>query len=247
MSKELDALLKVSDERKTLKQIVLDKLRRAILNLHFKPGQRLIERELCEMMGVSRTAVREALSFLSAEGLVTVVPNKGPIVTEITLEQAKGIYEIRAALEGLACQRFVVNANDDHVQQLIDAERKLGEGFHCDDIHKILESASDFYDVIFEGCANPMIRSTLKPLLARVNYLRATSMSSKDRHQESIAEIKKILEAIVKRDQQAAFDACVDHVFKARAAALDTLEKRQQGAECADSQPKIQSIDSVKT
>ena len=73
MAKKPPAVLTVVEERKTLKQIVMDKLRNAILDLHFKPGQRLVERELCEMMGVSRTAVREALSFLSAEGLVTMV------------------------------------------------------------------------------------------------------------------------------------------------------------------------------
>ena len=67
-----------------LRQQVLDQLRAAIVDLEFEPGERLVERKLCERMGVSRTSVREALRHLEAEGLITTVPHRGPVVTEVT-------------------------------------------------------------------------------------------------------------------------------------------------------------------
>src|SRR5882672_4452774 len=84
----------------TLRQQVLEVLRGAILNFQFKPGDRLIERELCEMTGVSRTSVREALRHLESEGLVQNLPNKGPMVATVTGEEAREIFEVRRVLEG---------------------------------------------------------------------------------------------------------------------------------------------------
>ena len=83
------------------------KLRNAILSGYFKPGQRLVEAELCELMSVSRTSVREALRRLEAEKLITIVPNRGPSVSAITWEEAKDIYDVRADLllsESLSAQ-----------------------------------------------------------------------------------------------------------------------------------------------
>src|SRR5215510_14537054 len=94
----------------TLRQQVLEVLRSAILNFQFKPGDRLIERELCEMTGVSRTSVREALRHLASEGLVQNLPNKGPIVATLDLRQAGQIFEVRAALEGMAGRLFAERA-----------------------------------------------------------------------------------------------------------------------------------------
>src|SRR5687768_10346139 len=88
------------------RDLVLRKLRDAILSGLFQPGQRLLERELVEQMGVSRTPIREALRKLELEGLVTTVPYKGPIVTLPTLEDARQLYEVRAALEGEAVALF---------------------------------------------------------------------------------------------------------------------------------------------
>src|ERR1700678_320881 len=82
----------------TLRQQVIEGLRLCISDLTFRPGDRLIERELCEMLGVSRTLIREALSQLVAEGLVQIIPHKGPIVAVMTADEARGLYEVRAVL-----------------------------------------------------------------------------------------------------------------------------------------------------
>jgi DNA-binding GntR family transcriptional regulator len=90
----------------TLRHSVTESIRQAIALGRLPPGARMPERDLCEMTGVSRTLVREALRQLESEGLVEVIPHKGPVVTIITPEQAVGIYQVREVLEGLAAELF---------------------------------------------------------------------------------------------------------------------------------------------
>ena len=96
----LDDSFKVNHNPITLREIVLEKLRGAILNFQLMPGDRLVERDLCERLGVSRTSVREALRHLESEGLVEFADAKGPRVAIITLADACDIYELRCVLEG---------------------------------------------------------------------------------------------------------------------------------------------------
>src|SRR5690554_2823503 len=104
-----------------LREQVITALRTAILDFQLRPGQRLVERELVEQLGVSRTTVREALRELTSEGLVTVVPQKGAVVATPTLEDAVDLYEVRAALESLVVTRFVERASDQQVVRLQEA------------------------------------------------------------------------------------------------------------------------------
>ena len=99
-----ETAIRVERPAKTLRELALEKVRDAIVDGYFKPGERLVERDLCAQLGVSRTIVREVLRHLESEGLVASLPNKGPIVARLDLEEAKQIYEIRGALEGMAAR-----------------------------------------------------------------------------------------------------------------------------------------------
>ncbi len=92
--------------RRRLRRSVTESIRNAIAAGVFKAGARLPERDLCEMTGVSRTLVREALRQLESEGLIEVLAHRGPIVARVTPEQAEGVYQVRIELEGLASQLF---------------------------------------------------------------------------------------------------------------------------------------------
>ena len=104
-SEQLKRAMSVSRPVGNLRTQVVEKLRQALIDGHFAPGVRLTERELCELLGVSRTLVREALRQLEAEGWVENVPYRGPTVAAISAEEARELYEIRAVLEGWAAQR----------------------------------------------------------------------------------------------------------------------------------------------
>src|SRR5215469_13320378 len=88
-----------------LRDQVVGNLRNAIINGQLAPGARLIERQMCELLGVSRTLVREALRQLEAEGWIRILPNRGPVVISMTPEEVRELYEVRSALEGIAAYR----------------------------------------------------------------------------------------------------------------------------------------------
>jgi DNA-binding GntR family transcriptional regulator len=191
-----------------LRQQVLDGLRQAIIEGRIKPGARLIERELTEMMGVSRTVIREALRQLESEGLIAIIPNKGPVVRELTLAEAKDLYSIRAVLEGFAARLFVENAGDPQLKLLAQALDVVVGAYKRGDAHEVLETKNRFYDALFEGAGSETLSSMLSTLHARIWRWRALGLShpqrSDKRSKESIEGLRAILGAIRRRDAEAA-------------------------------------------
>src|SRR5437762_11248559 len=117
--------LRVIQNTPTLREMTTDRLREAILSMHFKPNERLVERDLCDQTGVSRTSVREALRHLESEGLVERRPNKGLYVTAITVEEARQIYEVRGALEPALGRLFTQRATERDLNALAATLKKI--------------------------------------------------------------------------------------------------------------------------
>jgi DNA-binding GntR family transcriptional regulator len=191
-----------------LRQQVLDGLRQAIIEGRLAPGARLTERELTEMMGVSRTVIREALRQLESEGLVAIIPNKGPVVRELSLAEAKDLYHIRAVLEGLAARLFIENAGEAQVKQLAQALDVVAGAYERGDAQEVLETKNRFYDVLFAGARSETLSSMLGTLHARIWRWRALGLShpqrSAQRSRESVRNLRAMLAAIRKRDAAAA-------------------------------------------
>lgn len=204
---------------------VLQNLRAAILDRTFQPGQRLVERELCELTGVSRTTIREALRQLESEGLVRLVANQGPVVAKMSVEEAHDLYDVRGVLEALAASRFASSASDEEIAKLVatmdNIERTVREG----DLAELVARKDDFYSVLLDGARNAVVRSIHESLRTRIAYLRATSLSRPQRSQETLHEVRKITDAIVRRDSEAAWTLCREHVKKAADAAFEILEE----------------------
>ncbi len=162
----------------SVQQQAASKLRAAILAGVFQPGERLIEADLCERLGVSRPSIREALRSLEAEKLIAIVPNRGPLVSSITWEQAKEIYQVRILLEGEAAAACARQATPDGVQRMQGALSDFIKADKAADPAGLLNATSRFYDEILEGCGNSVIRDILNGLLARITFLRSRSMSA---------------------------------------------------------------------
>jgi DNA-binding GntR family transcriptional regulator len=217
----------VSRTSAPVKDQTLRNLRTAIIEGQFKPGERLVERELCQLTGVSRTCIREALRQLETEGLIKVIPNKGPVVASLSLQEAKEIYEIRCVLEALACKLFAERATSSEIANLTRSVQALEKAAKKEDPKGIINAKDQFYRIIFEGSGNTTIESLIRLLHARITRLRATSLSSAGRAEESIVEIRAILNAIKSRDASGAWEACVSHVVKAESVALRMLAKEE--------------------
>jgi DNA-binding GntR family transcriptional regulator len=212
--------LNVSREATTLRFLVENRLRTAIGSGVFKPGQRLIERELCEQTGVGRTSIREALRQLEAEGLVTTIPHRGPIVSTMTADEAAQLYELRALLEGYAGRECARTRDPAIIARLRAQFVKMESVANNEDRSDLLTAKTEFYAALLEGCGNVFVQRFLNMLLNRVTVLRMTSMTQKNRIGKSLAEIERILNAIEAGDEVAAEAACVQHIQNAAAVAL---------------------------
>ena len=206
-----------------LRHGVTESIRYAIALGRFKSGERLPERALCEMTGVSRTLVREALRQLESEGLIKVLPHRGPMVVKLSAEQAEGIYQVRIELEGLACQLFAEHASEEQRAVLNKAFAKLKSSFRQPDPLGRLNAKNYFYDCLIEGSGNEALGISLRMLNARVMLLRATSLRAPGRSAESFAELAELMDALMERDGKRARKAAASHVRNAAAAAIALL------------------------
>ncbi len=207
-----------------LREQVINALRDAILNYRLRPGQRLVERELIEQLGVSRTTIREALRELTSEGLVTVVPQRGAVVSAPSLAEAEDLYEIRAVLESLLVERFVERATDAQIEKMAAAVEDFARATAgTRDIRTILDSKDGFYEAVIEGAASPALQSIVESLQARVRLLRATSMGEPGRAEEAAEELRRIVVAAKARKAAEAARACATHVRNAAKTALKQL------------------------
>ncbi|PWR21654.1 GntR family transcriptional regulator [Zavarzinia compransoris] len=207
-----------------LREQVIAALRQAIVDFQLKPGQRLIERELIEQLGVSRTTVREALRELTSEGLVTVVPQRGAVVSSPSLDDAVDLYEVRASLESLIVRHFVQRASDQEVAQLKATVDDLDATVQASaDVRRILGAKDRFYAVLLEGARSPVLRTLQESIQNRVQILRSSSLSKSGRPKAMVRELRAIARAIAKRDADLAAQLCTEHVRTAARTALADL------------------------
>lgn len=223
---------KVPRAAAVLRHSVTESIRNAILTGHFQPGERLPERELCEMTGVSRTLVREALRQLESERLIRVIPHRGPIVENITPEQADGVYRVREELEGLACQLFAEHATPAQLEALRDAYEQLKQAQDADVLVQ-LEAKNVFYHCLLDGAGNEALSNTLRLLNSQVMLLRSTSMQSPGRARQSIEELGKLIDALTARDPIAARQAGSLHIRNAATVAIGLLRQSREQADAA--------------
>jgi DNA-binding GntR family transcriptional regulator len=211
----------------TLRHQIVERLKEAIELGQFPPGARLIDRELCERMGVSRTSIREAMRELEAAGLITTLPNKGSIVSVVTPEMARSIYEIRAVLEGLAARLFARRASANQIAALKKTVDELASVYTNYTPQSMMRAKTEFYGILLEGSGNPIVADMLRIIHTRVSQLRATSHSNPSRAKQSIAEIREIVAALETRNDEAAWYKCVRHIENAAEAALAVLAAQQ--------------------
>ena len=218
--------MKIEPQAAPIRKQTLAKLRLAIIEGRFKPDERLYEKTLCELMGVSRTSVRESLRQLETEGLVKIIPSKGPVVAKLTLEDAVDIYQVREQLEGLAASLFAQKHNADmlkslekSLQKFDDYLRKQSDQNKCDG-QVFVKISNEFYEIFLKGCGNKVVYKMLDSIHARLTLLRSTSLSQPGRAHQCFNELQEIVSAFRKRDSKAAYEKSMVHIQNASAVAL---------------------------
>lgn len=214
----------LTHESAPLRNKIMKSLRRAIETGLLEPGTRLVEKDLCQQLNVSRTSLREALRQLQSEGILTDFNNRGLAVVTITTEDAENIYRIRGVLEPLIVEQFIENASEADVQALKAHFAQLREAYLHGNAEEIVANKRDFYDRICTGARNPIAFGVLSKLTVLTSPLRRRSVVRTERRSQSIAEIEKIVTAIAKRDKVSAKAAAEEHVSHSARSALHADE-----------------------
>jgi len=209
-----------------LRDRVVGNLRNAIINGQFAPGARLVERQMCELLGVSRTLVREALRQLEAEGWVRILPNRGPVVISMTPEEVRELYEVRAALEGIAAFRAAERVTPEQLDRLAATVDAMTKAQSRGDWMRHRQQLQLYYDILREASGNALLRAQLDAMSARMAWLRGVTLARPERAAVAVKEEARLLAALRARDGKRARELCEAHLRTAGEAVVVALEAR---------------------
>lgn len=215
--------LRIHEMPQRLREVVLDRMRAAIIAGRFKGGERLVERTLCDQLGVSRSVVREVIRILEAEGLVESAGHKGPVVARLDWDQARQIYDIRLLLEQGAAAACALAA-DDRVKADLRAALHALQSAQTGGELALFDATTRFYQVIFHAAGHHIAWEIVQRLNGRISRLRALTLATTDRHVSGQARMARIAEAIGAGDAAAAATAVRDHLTEAASIAQRLLQ-----------------------
>lgn len=195
-----------------LRDVVFNTLRQAILRGELKPGERLMEIQLANKLGVSRTPIREAIRKLELEGLVLMIPRKGAEVAEITEKNLRDVLEVRAALEELAVQLACVRIDKEGIENLKRAAENFKSTLDSDDITKIAEADVAFHDIIYLATDNQRLIQLLNNLREQMYRYRVEYLKQKDCYPQLLAEHQQIIHALENGEKDVATKLTNQHI-----------------------------------
>lgn len=204
-----------------LREQAVAMLRDRIIRGELQAGQRLKERILVEELNVSRTVVRESLRQLESERLIRIEPHVGPVVETLTVDQARQLYEVRAALEGAAARLAAEHRTEEELRELYDALLHVDQNF--EPFEKLIAAKERFYRALITASHNQIIGEQLAGIQDRISQLRRVTLRQPNRGKRMVGELQRIVNAIAARDRETAYAASVEHVTAAAEIALDHL------------------------
>ena len=198
-----------------LRDVVFNTLRQAILRGELKPGERLMEIQLANKLGVSRTPIREAIRKLELEGLVLMIPRKGAEVAEITEKNMRDVLEVRKALEELAVQLACDKITKEEIEEMKKAAEDFKKILKSKDITEIAEADVRFHDIIYMATDNQKLIQLLNNLREQMYRYRVEYLKREEAHPQLIAEKK------------AATDIMCKHIDNQVTTVIDVIRTKQ--------------------
>lgn len=183
---------------------VVDRLRALILSRAVRPGERLVQSELAEQLGVSRTPIREALHKLESDGLVTLSPHRGASVADLSLSELEDLYSVRIAIEGYGAflaARNIANADLERLEALL---RQMREVFEQGDRWRLLEINRQFYEVLYAIAERPRLYELIMKHLDLASLYRQMAFAIDHYYRHTIADHEALIAAFRQHDPEAA-------------------------------------------
>lgn len=215
-------------KHKPLRELVYEELRVQIMTGQIRPGTRMMEIELAETMGVSRTPVREAIRQLEKDNLVTIEPRRGAYVSDISATDMEDMLFVREPLEGIATFLAAQNMTAEELEALRGVNEQYEEAYRKGDRGQMITLDTRFHSLIAEGSRNEYLISVLTNLQEQVLRFRHIYFQSGKRAGEVINEHHLILDSLMERNQEAAKQYSVDHIVKLRESIINEEDFHSQ-------------------
>lgn len=203
-------------ELRPMSDIIYKKLRQAILEEKFKTGERLIETNIADLLGVSRTPIREAFKQLEADGLIKSIPRKGVIVQGVSLEDALEIYEIREALEGMASRLACKRISKEELQEIRSIITSMETSIEDGNDKEYKKLHINFNNKILEASRNKKLIDEMNKYYEYLISLRNTTLKNNERRKEVLQEHIAIINAIESGDEDLAENLTRKHIRRAK-------------------------------
>lgn len=208
-----------------LRDVVFNTLRKAILSGDLKPGERLMEKQLAEKMGVSRTPIREAIRKLELEGFVIMVPRKGAQVAEITEKDIQDVLEVRGALEALAVRLACNKMEEEDLKSLKDTMQGFSSAAENEDLNEMIEKDVEFHDIIFKSAQNEKLIQIVNNLREQIHRYRVAYLKSFDDFNAIQEEHEQIVRAIENKDPSVAVKVATKHIKNQENAVIQFIRR----------------------
>jgi DNA-binding GntR family transcriptional regulator len=210
-----------------LRDVVFNTLRQAILRGELKPGERLMEIQLANKLGVSRTPIREAIRKLELEGLVLMIPRKGAEVADISEQSLRDVLEVRRALEELAGSLACDRIKPEQIEEMKQAEEAFRESLKSGDVTEIAEADEKFHYIIYLATGNQKLILMLNNLREQMYRYRVECLKRKELHERLISEHQQMIELIEAKKKEETAQIIRAHIDIQEAAVADTIRKNQ--------------------
>lgn len=210
-----------------LRDVVFNTLRQAILRGELKPGERLMELQLANKLGVSRTPIREALRKLELEGLVNMVPRKGAEVADITEKSLRDVLEVRKALEELSVQLACEKITEEEIEELKRVAERFKDTLDDQDVTKIAEADVAFHDVIYTATDNQKLILLLNNLREQMYRYRVEYLKKEEAYPQLIAEHEELIDNISKRNKEEATRIMCEHIDNQVATVINVIHTKK--------------------
>lgn len=215
------------NDYKPLRDVIFDTLREAIIVGELKPGQRLMEVQLAEKMGVSRTPVREAIRKLELEGLVEMLPRKGAHVAELSVKDIMDVLEVRATLDGLATFLSATRITDDEKKELRHLLDQFINYVEKENLQGSIKKDVEFHDVIYRSSRNDKLIQISNNLREQIQRFRIVYIKDYSSSRELIREHTEIYEAIIAGNPETAMEAARRHIKNQEETIIRSLKRNE--------------------
>lgn len=211
-----------------LRDVVFNTLRQAILRGEMEPGERLMEIQLAQRLGVSRTPIREAIRKLELEGLVIMIPRKGAEVAHITEKDMKDVLEVRSTLEELVVELAIKNVTDEKIEELKCANKVFESAIVSKDAVNIVEADVKFHDILYSMTNNARLIQIINNLREQMYRYRVEYLKKKECHKQLLWEHQEIIRAIEAGEIDVATKITEQHIDNQVEAVSDALRHLEE-------------------